>query len=853
MIGRTVSHYEIREALGGGAMGRVFKAWDTRNECWRALKFLPNELAHDEASLQRFVREAHTASSLEHGHICTIYEMDQDQDGTWFIAMAYYEGHTLTHCLRDGPMPATSAIEYARQIALGLAAAHRHGIVHRDIKPDNIIITEDNEAVILDFGIAHLIDDVRLTQPGHQTGTLAYMAPEMIQGGAPSPQVDIWSLGVLLFELLTGTLPYEAKYTAALMYSITYEAPRALPETFGEEFGGIRRILDLCLAKDPLDRYESAADLVQDLNTAVHNPGLISVTRPTTTRRRRWGRRLAFAVTASVLVLASVIVTLITHPQLDRLDRQGVAILPFGLEGDDEAAHLFGEGLSWLVADQLAQVESKYSDFWIVPPDDICRFEIQNGQQALDRLGVRRTFRAYGTLKDTTVDLRLEYIDGSGNPPIRQSFTSEIANLNTWQYEIAAWCLAQLDPDSEGIPVQAWRLGTQVPEAFRDYLTGLAWERRFTGLDTNLRRAHQIKARDLLSSAVQSDSSFAVARAELGHVLWGLYSSTDTILANTGIDQLEVSSGLSPSLTRPHYYLGLIAAERGNTEQALTDYDRVLRYEPDHKQALLARAKLSIALGQNEEANRSIQQMLDARPGYVVDLLEAGRLYWTQGNTDQTVKYWRTAADIAPRSFRAQNYMGAALFEFHDDPLAESYFLKALAIRKDYTTYSNLGTWYYYHNLYQNARVQYLKAFDLGQVHEYQLMRNLAETYRWSPGYEDSVTIIFDRARLMAEQQLAASPDNTSLKADLATIYSVLGDTIRTLEILAGIEAIEMDRNTDFMISVAWEDMGKRNKALVRLEQALGKGLRLTRVDGYPGFRNLRADARYAKITAAYR
>jgi serine/threonine protein kinase len=216
MIGKTISHYKIIEKLGAGGMGVVYKAEDTKLKRAVAMKFLPMELTCDPEAKQRFIHEAQTASALDHQNICTVHEIDEAEEGQTFIVMACYEGETLKVKIQKGPMIVEEAIDIALQVAQDLEKAHKKGIVHRDIKPANIFVTEDGVVKIVDFGLAKLAGQVKLTKTGTTTGTIAYMSPEQIQASEADHRSDLWSLGVLLYEMLTGELPFRGDYEAAI-------------------------------------------------------------------------------------------------------------------------------------------------------------------------------------------------------------------------------------------------------------------------------------------------------------------------------------------------------------------------------------------------------------------------------------------------------------------------------------------------------------------------------------------------------------------------------------------------------------------------------------------------------------
>jgi serine/threonine protein kinase/Tol biopolymer transport system component len=267
MIGSTVSHYRILERLGGGGMGVVYKGWDQKLQRYAAIKFLSPHRSSSEDFKRRFAREARTASRLEHPNICTVFETDETGDGRLFIAMAFCEGESLKRKIQRGPLPLPEALSIAAQVAAGLAAAHDKGVVHRDVKPGNIMVAGDGRVKIVDFGIARLADETRLTRTGDVMGTTAYIAPEQFLSDEIDSRADLWSLGVVLYEMVTGRLPWSGTDERELINAIVNRAPRAISTLRLEVPRELERVAGRALAKRPSERYQRAEELRADLLT----------------------------------------------------------------------------------------------------------------------------------------------------------------------------------------------------------------------------------------------------------------------------------------------------------------------------------------------------------------------------------------------------------------------------------------------------------------------------------------------------------------------------------------------------------------------------------------------------------
>lgn len=354
MVRRTISHYEIFEKLGEGGMGVVYKAHDVRLRRDVAIKFLPSELERDEGRLARFYVEARAASSLSHANVATIYEIDES-GGEHFIAMEYIQGTTLRERIGAELLSIDSTLDLAIQIARGLYAAHQKKIVHRDVKPENIMITMEGNAKIMDFGLAKVTRGTRLTGAGATMGTVAYMSPEQVRGEDVDERSDIWAFGVVLFEMLTQRVPFKGEHPPAIMYEITNKDVPVVRELRKDIPPILESIVVKALAKNPQERYQHLGQVIADLETVKKGgaPTATVMLDPVRHSKFRW------LIVGTVVILFAAIWFFFRPTSVSlRMNGTTIAVLPFSNMGGNQETEYFSDGVTEDVLTRLGQINS---------------------------------------------------------------------------------------------------------------------------------------------------------------------------------------------------------------------------------------------------------------------------------------------------------------------------------------------------------------------------------------------------------------------------------------------------------------------------------------------------------------
>jgi serine/threonine protein kinase/Flp pilus assembly protein TadD len=602
-------------------MGVVYHAHDTRLDRTVALKFLPPHLDSDEAAMARFIHEAKAASALDHTNICTIHDIVESEEGQLFIVMVYYDGETLNKKIARGPLPVDEALDYSRQIARGLAKAHGAGIVHRDVKPANLLVTTDGVVKILDFGIAK-VAGVNLTVTGVPVGTVAYMSPEQARGGAVDHRTDIWALGVVLYELLTGKHPFNGDYPQAIIYSVLNEEPKPIGVLRPDLPPALERAVNKALAKNPDERYQNFEDFLADLTLSPANVQRAAPPHPSVVSRSTVpGRPIVYGAAGLLLVILLVAL------------------------GE---RYYFGERLSSFVG--LSSSAQAIGSIVVLPPQNLSQSDDQEyfvaGMHdalisALARIGKLRVISRTSAMRyrdsDKTVpeiarELNVDglveasvYRDGSdvhvqvrlirAHPEERQlwtqAFEREFENVPEMHGDMAQAIARQiqvtLSPEEEALLTSARPVNGEAYEAYlrgmfhlnkstpEDFQRGLAYLHEAVENDPADALAYSglalgyvtlghgpapppdawMRAREAAERAVRLDSTLAEAWAALADVK--TYFEWDWDGAE---DAFQRANALNPNLAMNHYHYAWYLILFGRVEEALAEHRRAQELDP---------------------------------------------------------------------------------------------------------------------------------------------------------------------------------------------------------------------------------------------------------------------------------
>ena len=846
MIGRTVGHYRILERLGGGGMGVVYKAEDLTLDRTAALKFLPPELTRDENAKRRFVREAQAASALDHPNICGIHEIDEAPDGALFICMTCYDGETLDKTLQHGPLPVDDAIRIVKKVAEGLAKAHSNGIIHRDIKPANIMVTRDGEVKILDFGLAKLRGTTKITRTGKTMGTFVYMSPEQVKGGDVDPRSDIFSLGVVLYQLLANRLPFDGDHEAAVMYQIVNTDPKPLCEHRRDAPARMQSVLDKVLQKDASLRYQTAAELKDDLESVAGGTELVWAGK-----RRRY-LRIAFASIA-VAVAAVAAMNPQVRTAVEGFFRPGagkthLAVLPFESIGGDAADQAFAAGLTETMTAQLAQIEQYHQSLWVIPSSEIRGQKIDSPSKARKSLGVNLVITGSVQRHTDRFQLTINLIDPVHGELPRQidgTVIDGVADKVTVLQDQAVFrVLEMLDVTLLPQARQFVMAGsTGVPQAYDSYLKGVGYIQGYE------KRENIDRAISSFRTAIDRDTLYALAYAGLGEAYWRKYKETaDPQWVHLALRYCGRAVGLNGFITAAHVTMGLVKNETGDPHGAVAQFERALALEPTSAAACRGLAAAYADMAKPAEAESTYHRAIALKPDYWGGYNELGQFYYRAGNYQGALAQFRRVVDLTPDNAFGYLNLGATYWGLGKMNEARGMFERSIKAEPNYRAFSNLSTVYYMEERYAEAAEMCEKALELNDT-SYKTWATLGNAYYWAPGKRELSRDAYRRAAELAEEQRELKPNDAWLLTSLAGYYAVLGDKERALPLVEqALQADPENSRVAYFAGHAYEQLGDRDKAIEWIGKALGAGYSKSDAQRDPWLQDLRQDRRFQQV-----
>jgi serine/threonine protein kinase/tetratricopeptide (TPR) repeat protein len=700
MIGETISHYKILEKIGEGGMGVVYKAEDTKLERSVALKFLPPELTRDAEAKERFIREARAASALDHPDICTIYEINE-AEGQTFIAMAYVEGENLQKKIESGPLKIDEALNIAIHVAQGLQEAHERRIVHRDIKPANIMLTPRGQVKIMDFGLAKLGGDKQITEKEATPGTVAYMSPEQTRGDDVDHRTDIWSLGVVLYEIITGQRPFKGAYHQAIVYSILNEEPAPVTGLRAGVPMELERIIAKALAKSPDRRYQHVDELMVDLNRAKEELRIGILPPRKRPKEFSWARAILTAFI--VVVLAVLIASYFLYRDVKRMVTPGVskvartqwqnsiAVLPFRDYSPHKDQEYFCDGMTEAIIGKL----SGLPDLKVISMTSVMRYKSPERDivKIGDELSVATILEGSVQKEDSRVRVRAQLINVADDAHLwTQTYDRELASIFTIQDEISQTIVdvmkIKLLRDER---TSFAKRHTENLEAYNAYVQGrFLWNKR---TEENL-----MKAIEYFEQAIELDPNYAQAYAGLADV-YAVLPSNIGYPQEEAIPKVRQSAQkaleLDDKLAEAHASLALIAEMEGRLEEAEEEFLKAIELNPGYAYAHYWYSNLLNRMGRREQSMRELEVAFELNPLSVVILTNLACKMGTSGDTLRAEELFQRAVEIEPsRTLTYVAYGGCLRQIGHLEKAAQIYMRAIEENPNDASNYNMLAYTY---------------------------------------------------------------------------------------------------------------------------------------------------------------
>lgn len=639
MIGQTISHYRILEKLGEGGMGIVYKAEDTKLRRPVALKVLPRQAVITEEDKTRFAREAQAAASLSHPNVAMIHEFDEVDDPTTggkiaFIAMEYVDGETVKKRIQERPLPINEAIDIAIAVAEGLAKAHEKGVIHRDMKSENVMISRDGVVKIMDFGLAEIAGRTRVTKEGMTVGTAAYMSPEQALGEKLDQRTDIWSLGVVLYEMITGRLPFPGDYEQAIVYRIMNEEPEPITSLRSNVPMELERIVKKALGKAPDSRYQHADELLVDLKalkkdreSATKLP--LSLTKPAP-KRLTW--RTALPIAVGVLVLIIALIWILGQQGRESpipTEKKFIAVLPFTTIMKTEENEIFCEGLHDDIITQIAKI----SDLKVIARTSVIQYKDtkKRVREIASELGVYVILEGSVRRIGDRIRVVAQLINGETEEHLwAETYDGNMSDIFAIQSDIARKIATELwvrlSPTEKAL---LDKKPTANLTAYDDYLNArFYWSKRT--------REGTWKAVEFFEAAIAKDSNYALAYSGIADC----YEVNAGQLLGVPVEEAKSKArtfalravALDSNLVEPRTVLAQIRwLHDWDLWGADEEFKQALRLNPNDVTSLRRYAYALVAMGRGDEAIHRIEQAYRLDPAsFITNLDKAILLRFTR-------------------------------------------------------------------------------------------------------------------------------------------------------------------------------------------------------------------------------
>jgi tetratricopeptide (TPR) repeat protein len=869
LTGRTVGRYEIRDLIGSGGMGHVYRAWDPSLRRWVALKRLVPDIGDDRERRDRLLREARAASSLRHPAIVAIHDVFE-HEGEGFLVQEFAEGARLRDRLQI-PFALTAFLDFAVDCAGALVAAGESGIVHCDLKPENILVTAAGRPRIFDFGLAchhstacpgeettvsFEVDEAggvagALGQAGGTSGvpppaaspvaadvsprrvllegTAAYMAPERIRGAEPDARTDLFALGVIFYEMLTTRHPFRRETLAATLAAITRETPP--PPSFQNP--GLPPEVDALimhlLEKEPAARCASPQELLDSLHALAAGTARRA---PEIPAGRRWRPALAWTTAVvAALILGATIVRL-RRPSVSAVPAGAwyLVVEPFRSLSPTPSDTVFALGLTEAVQTRLAEVPGIQVVAFASDPGTPFLLDgtVQRSRDKL-RITCRVVERKGGAILVGAV------AEGSAEDlfALQDKVTARVVKTLSLRLHLAATGPKDQRPTAD-------------VTAYDYYLQGRGYLQRPGETEDRL------VAAELFQKALAADPGFALAEAGLAQTYWKLYEDgRDPSWATRAEESARKALDLAPRLAEVHIALGTIQQGTGKSSLAAGEFRRALEINPRSTEAFVGLAKAQETLGDIDAAERTFRDAIAARPGDWSPWSQLGAFYRSHGRFDEALQCFVQVVALTPDNARGYANLGVIQQELGRDAEAVASYERSLHIKPGYRAYANLATLYRSQRRYAEAARTYEQALALDD-HDYRVWGNLGATCRLIEGRRAAADSAYRRAIVLAEGEWAVNRSDPMVLALLAQYHAEVREPIVARE-MAGraVEAGSSRPDVLVYISAAYEILGDRVAALETARRAMALGGSPETWSRDPNMDELVKDPRFRKIVDA--